>query len=298
MRRLLSLLAGVGLTLSVAASADLQTIPDLHARVTDRTATLSSSEQGKLEDALFELEQRKGAQLVVLLVPTTQPETIEQYATRAFEEWKIGRKKIDDGVLLLVAKNDRRLRIEVGRGLEGVIPDAVAARIIRDYVVPRFMIGDFYSGIRGATDALTLLVDGEPLPESRNVSGRRSNELGLIGLSPVAQWLMLLLMSVGLGAIWGYVLGRFIFFFLQPRIRAPIIAVLAAVGIHYTFGNPAFPAQSLALTVLGALACGMFALIPGMPHGGGGGGSSGGSSSGGFSGGGGSSAGGGASGSW
>jgi uncharacterized protein len=100
----------------------------------------------------------------VLIVATTQPEDIAQYATRVFDAWKLGRKGIDDGALLIVAKNDHRVRIEVARGLEGAIPDAAAARIIREYITPKFRDGDIYGGIHAATDTLTKLIDGEKLP--------------------------------------------------------------------------------------------------------------------------------------
>lgn len=111
------------------AGADVP-VPQLRARVTDLTATLSQDQRAALEQKLAALEARKGSQVAVLLVPTTQPETVEQYAIRVFDQWKLGRKGMDDGVLLLVAKNDRRLRIEVGYGLEGAIPDAIAKRVI------------------------------------------------------------------------------------------------------------------------------------------------------------------------
>ena len=100
----------------------------------------------------------------MLIVPTTQPEEIEQYSIRVVDAWKLGRKNVDDGVLLIVAKDDHHVRIEVGRGLEGAIPDAASARIIREYITPKFRAGDFYGGIHDATDALTKLIDGEPLP--------------------------------------------------------------------------------------------------------------------------------------
>jgi len=126
--------------------AELQPVPDLHARVTDLTGTLSASQKQALESDLAGLEQRKGSQIGVLIVSTTQPEDIAQYATRVFDAWKLGRKGIDDGALLIVAKNDHRVRIEVARGLEGAIPDAAAARIIREYITPKFRDGDIYGG--------------------------------------------------------------------------------------------------------------------------------------------------------
>jgi len=139
-------------------------IPALQARVTDTTGTLDAARRQALEQRLAALEQRKGAQVAVLLVATTAPDTIEQYATRVFEQWKLGRQNTDDGVLLVLAKDDRALRIEVGYGLEGAIPDAMAGRIIREQIVPRLQQGDFGGGIEAGVAAIETLIDGEPLP--------------------------------------------------------------------------------------------------------------------------------------
>ena len=139
-------------------------VPALKARVTDLTGTLTAQQTQSLETRLAALEQRKGAQVVVLVLPTTQPEDIADYATRVFDQWKIGRKNVDDGVLVVVAKNDHRAMIETGYGLEGAIPDAAASRIIREYMSPKFRVNDFYGGLDDAIGALTKLIDGEPLP--------------------------------------------------------------------------------------------------------------------------------------
>lgn len=144
-----------------------QPVPPLTARVTDLTGTLAPAERAELEARLAALETRKGAQIAVLIVPTTEPETIEQYARRVLDEWKLGRRGIDDGALLLVAKADRRVRIETQYGLEGVIPDAVAKRIIEEEIVPRFRAGDFAGGIRAGVERMAALVEGEPLPPPR-----------------------------------------------------------------------------------------------------------------------------------
>jgi uncharacterized protein len=160
-------LCALGLMLLLAsglAQAELVAIPALKARVTDLTGTLSSAEQSQLEQKLAAFEQKKGSQIAVLIVPTTQPEDIAQYAIRVAEAWKIGREKTDDGVLLLVAKNDRKLRIEVGYGLEGAIPDVYAKRIVSDIIGPKFKQGDFYGGVDAGVNQLISLVDGEALP--------------------------------------------------------------------------------------------------------------------------------------
>src|SRR5579862_2451791 len=147
-----------------AASAQVA-VPPLTGRVVDQTATLSASEMDALTQRLKDLETRKGSQVAVLIVPTTQPEAIEQFSIRVAEAWKIGRKKIDDGALLVVAKNDRKLRIEVGYGLEGALPDVTARRIIDEIIVPRFRTGDFAGGISAGVDRMIRIIDGEPLPK-------------------------------------------------------------------------------------------------------------------------------------
>jgi len=162
--RFVSIVTGVLLTLACALAADLQPIPPLATRITDLTGTLNVGQQLTLEAELAALEKRKGSQIGVLIVATTQPEDIEQYAIRVFDAWKLGRMGIDDGILLIVAKDDRRVRIEVARGLEGAIPDATAARIIREYITPKFRAGDFFGGIEAATDVMIRLIDGEQLP--------------------------------------------------------------------------------------------------------------------------------------
>ncbi len=157
----LTLLLGA---LGLAAAQGLQPIPKLEARVTDLTGTLTAEQQSTLEEKLAAFEARKGAQIVVLMVPTTHPEEIEQYSIRVVEQWKIGRQHVDDGVLLIIAKNDRRVRIEVGYGLEGALPDAIANRIIYETIRPLFAENDFYGGINAGVDQIARVIDGEPLP--------------------------------------------------------------------------------------------------------------------------------------
>jgi uncharacterized protein len=157
----LPLLLGLALA---AAAQDLQPVPKLAAHVTDLTGTLTAGQQTALEQKLSAFEAAKGTQLAVLVVPTTQPEEIEQYSIRVAEAWKIGRKGVDDGLILVVAKDDRTLRIEVGYGLEGIIPDSLAKRVIDERIVPRFREGDFYGGVRDGVDQLIHLAEGEKLP--------------------------------------------------------------------------------------------------------------------------------------
>lgn len=146
------------------ARAELVAIPELKSRVTDLTQTLSAEQQAQLEGKLAAFEQQKGSQIAVLIVPSTQPEDIAQYAIRVVDKWKIGREKVDDGLLVLIAKDDRKLRIEVGYGLEGAIPDLTAKRVIDEVISPRFKQGDYFGGLDAGIDTLMDVVNGEPLP--------------------------------------------------------------------------------------------------------------------------------------
>jgi len=147
-----------------AMGEELQAIPPLSARVTDLTGTLTAPQRAALESKLEAFETRKGAQVAVVIVTTTSPEEIEQYSIRLVERWKLGRRHVDDGALLIIAKDDHRLRIEVGYGLEGVLTDATANRIIDEVITPRFRQGDFYGGIDAGVDRMLRVIDGEALP--------------------------------------------------------------------------------------------------------------------------------------
>ncbi len=145
-------------------SANEVALPALTERVTDLTGTLSTADKAGLTASLAALEKDKGAQVAIVLLPTTQPESIEQFSIRLAEAWKIGRKGIDDGVIVIVAKDDRRMRIEVGYGLEGAIPDAIAKRIVAEQMAPHFRQGDFAGGLRSTVASLDKVIRGEPLP--------------------------------------------------------------------------------------------------------------------------------------
>jgi uncharacterized protein len=154
-----------------------QPVPRLTGRVVDLTATLSSAERAALEQKLAALEQRKGSQIAVLIARTTAPEAIEQYSLRVAEAWQIGRGKTDDGIVVVVAKDDRKARIEVGYGLEGAVPDALAKRIVADRMAPRFAAGDFAGGLNDGVDALIALIDRERLPPP-NAAPQRTSDRG------------------------------------------------------------------------------------------------------------------------
>ncbi|MGO9039559.1 MAG: TPM domain-containing protein [Steroidobacteraceae bacterium] len=147
----------------MSASADVA-VPPLTARVVDLTGTLSGGAVNQIETRLAEFEAKKGSQIAVLMVPTTQPEEIEQYGIRVADQWKLGRKGVDDGAILLIAKNDRRVRIEVGYGLEGALPDAIANRIIEETITPHFKLGDYDGGVEAGVGQMISVVNGEPLP--------------------------------------------------------------------------------------------------------------------------------------
>lgn len=152
-------------------------IPELKTRVTDLSVVLTEQEKSLLENKLEKLEDTKGSQVAVLILPTTDGEPIEQFSLRVVETWKLGRKKINDGVLILVAKDDRKMRIEVGYGLEGILPDAICKRIISEQMRPNFKAQKFYEGIDSAVESISKIVNGEPLPpiETKKLSKNSSN---------------------------------------------------------------------------------------------------------------------------
>lgn len=257
-------------------------IPPIQTRVTDQTATLSAEQKTTLEQSLQSFENKKGSQVAVLIVPSTAPESIEQYALRVAEQWKLGRKKVDDGVILLIAKNDRSMRIEVGYGLEGALNDATAKRIIAETMTPYFKQGDYYAGIKAGTDQIMRVIDGEPLPAKKQ---GRTVDMG--GFQQYAPILFVLALVVGgvLRAIFGrlpgaIITGGVVGVIAWLVIGAVSMAVLAAI-VAMVF--------SLFSGVLGARGIGAY--YGGSGRGGFGGG-------GGFSGGGGGFGGGGASGRW
>jgi uncharacterized protein len=173
MRRLLAaLLAGL-CWVGLALAQDVLPVPAPSARVIDQTGTLDDIQRQGLEDKLAAFEKTKGTQIAVLMVPTTQPEDIASYANRVANAWKIGRREVGDGVLLVVAKNDRKVRIEVAKTLEGAVPDLAARQIIDNAITPNFRQNDFAGGLRAAVDQLTARISGEALPAPEQ---RRSRE--------------------------------------------------------------------------------------------------------------------------
>ena len=189
-----------------SAFADVA-VPPLTGRIVDITNTLSSSDIAAQSSRLQDLQRRKGSQVAVLIVPTTAPETIEQFSIRVAEAWKIGRKKIDDGALLVIAKDDHKLRIEVGNGLEGAMTDVTARRIIDETIVPRFKSGDFSGGIAAGLTRMIGVIDGEPLPApAPEASHAPNNDILISFLNPFNPFTLFFLFAVG--AITRSLLGR------------------------------------------------------------------------------------------
>ncbi len=169
-----------------AHAQGVQAVPALTARVVDTTGTLDAAARQSLEAKLEALEQRKGSQVVVLIVPTTQPEDIASYANRVANEWKIGRKNVGDGVLVIIAKTDRKLRIEVAKTLEGALPDLATKQIIDEALAPGLKAGDYAGGLSAAIDQITLRIDGEALPAPKQGN---ANKGGLNMLGEGFQWM-------------------------------------------------------------------------------------------------------------
>jgi uncharacterized protein len=267
------------LCIGLVSARPLVAVPALTGRVVDLADSLSAVQQQELDQRLSAFEQRKGSQIALLIVRSTQPETIEQYAIRVAEQWKLGRKKVDDGAILLVAKEDRTLRIEVGYGLEGALNDATCKRIIDELIVPRFRDNDFFTGVNVGLDAMMRVVDGEALP-----APAQSDELqlGNAGLLPV-----IFIAAVIIGTVTRKLLGRW---------RAALITgTLVGLAVWLFTSLILFALFSALIGIVITLAG---AHIGGGWGGGGSGGGGGRGGGGGFRGGGGGFGGGGASGRW
>ncbi len=293
MKRLWSPLLLLALLLCGTAQAEVD-VPPLKQRVTDLTATLDATQIQALDARLTAFESAKGSQIAVLLVPTTQPETIEQFGIRVADAWKLGRKGVDDGVLLLIAKDDRKLRIEVGYGLEGALNDATAKRIVAEIITPYFKHGEFHAGIEAGVGAIIKVVEGEPLPAPDQPAAPRSgSDAGGFETLLVAGFFIFMLGNIVLrqllgrlpsGLIVGGLIGALawvMLFSLAWAIAAGLVAFLFSLMFGLSSRGSHFPS--------------------GWSGGSGGGWSSGGGfggGGGGFSGGGGSFGGGGASGGW
>ena len=292
MRRLFALVAAVLLWAGAAHAQDTLPVPPLTGRVVDQTATLTPAQAQALTDKLAAIETRRGTQLVVLIVPSTQPEDIATYGQRVADSWKVGRRDVGDGIVIVVAKNDRRINIEVAKALEGAVPDVLAGRIINDQIKPAFRANDYAGGLNAAIDRLDKAIGGEGLPAPSRSANRSASGFDLQDL---AIFLFVGVPIVGsvLSAIFGRKLGALLTGGAVGGIGFWLTAsLLVAAG-----------AGLVALFLVGVMGMGSGRLgrSSGGPiiWGGGGGGFGGGGGGGGFSsGGGGSFGGGGASGSW
>jgi uncharacterized protein len=225
-----------------AHAQGVQAVPALTSRVVDTTGTLDAAARQSLEAKLEALEQRKGSQVVVLIVPTTQPEDIASYANRVANEWKIGRKNVGDGVLVIIAKTDRKLRIEVAKTLEGALPDLATKQIIDEALAPGLKAGDYAGGLSAAIDQITLRIDGEALPAPKQGN---ANKGGLNMLGEGFQWMdiaIFMLFAIPIGgavakAFFGNKLGALVTgaavswlaFFITTSVILAGIAFFAAL---------------------------------------------------------------------
>ena len=246
--RLLSALAAfvLGSALNLAGAQALQPVPKLEARVTDLTGTLTAAQQAELEQKLLDFEARKGAQIAVLVVATTQPEEIEQYSIRAVEAWKLGRKKVDDGALLIIAKNDHTLRIENGYGLEGVLTDAASNRIIQDTMVPMLRQGQYFAAISAGVDQMMRLIDGESLPapdrtwQNRRVQHWNALPFAIFGFLIVSNLLRAVFGRTAGAALSAGGTGLLVFLVTQGvalALGAGVVALLAALFLGMNGGG-------------------------------------------------------------
>lgn len=255
-------------------------VPPLTGHVIDQTGTLTAEQKAALEQTLVAFEARKGSQLAVLMVPTSAPETIEQYALRVAEQWKLGRKKVDDGAILVVAKNDRAMRIEVGYGLEGSLNDLTSKRIISEAILPQFAKQDFDVGITAGVAQMIRVIDGEPLPAPSNTPSGG-------GIGEGQQYVpMLFILALAVGGVLRAALGKL------PGSLATggVVAVIAWFVVGVLPAALIAGVVALLVTLFGG---GMVGRGMGGRYGGGGG-----RGGGGFGGGGGGFGGGGASGRW
>ncbi len=267
-----------------ALSAAQLAVPPLTGHVIDQTVTLTAAQKAALEQTLTAFEARKGSQLAVLMVASSAPEEIEQYALRVAEQWKLGRRRVDDGAILVVAKNDRAMRIEVGYGLEGALGDLTSKRIISETILPRFKGQDFYGGITAGVEQIIRVVDGEPLPAP---SARSSQGIGNVG--DVQQYApMLFILALAVGGVLRATLGKV----PGSLVTGGVVAVIAWFVIGAISMALVAGVVALFVTLLGG---GMLGRGLGGYYGGGRGR---GGHGGGFSGGGGGFGGGGASGRW
>ena len=274
---------------SVIEAVDLVPIPNITQRVTDLTATLSSQEKLQTEQFLTKFEQSYGSQIIVVILPTTKPEPIEQYAIRLAEKIKVGRKKVNDGVIFLIAKDDRRQRLEVGYGLEGAITDIQSSNIIKNYITPFFKENQYQKGIMNGIYAITELIQNENLPPSKRKtsqpyarSSRKSGQNSFLFLAIFLGLIFLFLKKftgTGVGGVLIVILGVVISYFVLSSIFKGLFAGLLAV-LFASGNNRMGMGMGMGMLGGGGFGSGGFGGSGGGGFGGGGGGFGGGGSSG------------------
>ena len=197
-------------------------IPKLDNWVVDTTNTFNAAQKSALADRLETFEKTNGSQIFVLVVPTTGQEDIAQYTRRVYDQWQVGRKNIDDGVLLVVAKDDRRLRIEVGYGLEGAITDLQAGRIIREFISPDFKKNEYVAGVNRGVDKIMALGEGQDLPAPVTSNEIYADDESLVEILLIMAFFSWVLPPLGAALIAGVV--TFVMF------QSVSIAVVSAIG--------------------------------------------------------------------
>ena len=287
--RILAILAFAlpALAAPAADSTEPIPVPKLTGHVVDLTGTLTGGESAEIEGVLASFEKARGSQVVVLLVPSIGSEPIEDFGIRVTDEWKLGRKGVDDGVLFVIAKQQRKLRIQTGRGVQGGLTDALSKRIVSDYVTPLFRTGDFHGGIRAGVDAIMKAIEGEKLPTP---AATPKKKVDVVSSYENFFWLAFFAVPI-VGMILRGIVGRF--------LGAGATSGITGVAAWLLFGSAVLGAGAaiaafFVVLFMGSGRGGGGGWIPGFGGGGGGGWSGGG----GMSGGGGGFDGGGASGDW
>lgn len=214
---------GLVLLLLVSSAWALAGVPKLSSRVTDLTGTLSIEQTSALENKLAEFERRKGSQIAVLMIASTQPEDIAEYGIKVADLWQVGRNSVDDGIILIIAKDDRKLRLEVGYGLEGVVPDAVAKRIIAETITPFFKKDDYAGGIDAGVTQIMQLIEGEPLPAATPETNPEQADASI-------------LMVMFGGMLAGFILSLIVGRVMGGVLAASGGAILATLLYGFSFG--------------------------------------------------------------
>ncbi|UFH67411.1 TPM domain-containing protein [Morganella morganii] len=222
------------LLFAVTVVAQTETFPRMQGAVTDTAGLLTAGERSSIEQKLNSLRERTGAQIAVLTVKTTGSRDIESYAEKVFNQWRLGRISIDDGILLLVAADDRAMRIEVGYGLEGAVSDAAANRILNDYFIPNFKMGNYAGGINDTVDALIAKVRNEPLPPVTTPAFFITKQAGPVGWIDIVLGVVLAASAYLWVAFLYSMVKRF-----KLKAAIPIAIILYLTWYAGGFNNPA-----------------------------------------------------------